>query len=231
MIIILHGDDILKSRQELERIKKQSKEAELLILDGRKVDLTQVKQALEARAMFTASRLVIIENLFSGRKNKNQEEILGYLAKSPVEVDLVLWEEGGVSKTLLGKFPKSQILLFKPEPVLFKFLELIRPENTGEMLTLLTRCIGVEAPEIIFYMLVRQFRFLLLVKDGITSGVEELDRLADWQKERLSRQAKYFSQKQLVDIYHKLLEIDFCQKRGLAPFDLSKTLENFIISL
>lgn len=231
MITILHGDDIVKSRQELETIKKQNKEAELLILDGRKVDLTQVKQVLEAGAMFTTSRLVIIENLLSGRKNKNQEEILGYLGKNPPRVELILWEEEEVSKSLLSKVPPAKITLFKPEPVLFKFLESIRPKNTEEVLSLLARCIRVEAPEIIFYMLNRQFRLLLLVKDGITSGVEELDRLADWQKQRLARQAKYFSLEQLVNIYHQLLEIDYQQKTGQAAFDLAKTLELFITNL
>jgi DNA polymerase III delta subunit len=231
MITILHGENVLASRNILESVKNQHNGSEIITLDGRKINLTEVKQALEASSMFTVGRLVIIENLLSGRKNKNQEEILTYLGKNPPRVELILWEGEEVSKSLLSKVPPAKITLFRPEPVLFKFLESIRPESTEEMLTLLARCIRVKPPEIIFYMLVRQFRLLLLVKDRITSGVEELDRLADWQKERLARQAKYFSPKQLLDIYHQLLEIDSQQKTGQNAFDLTKTLELFLTNL
>ncbi|MBI5465135.1 hypothetical protein HY946_00820 [Candidatus Gottesmanbacteria bacterium] len=231
MITILHGDDIVKSRQELETIKKQYPNAEIIFLDGRKLDLTSVKQALESSSMFSRSRLVIIENFLASKKNKNQEEILGYLAKEPSETELIFWESVSLTSPGLARLKGARVLEFKPEAVLFKFLESIRPANTEETLVLLGRCIRGGPPEIIFYMLVRQFRLLLLVKDGITSGVEELDRLADWQKQRLVRQAKCFDLKQLVDIYHQLLEIDSQQKTGENAFDLPKTLELFVANL
>ncbi|TSC54011.1 MAG: Uncharacterized protein LiPW16_201 [Microgenomates group bacterium LiPW_16] len=231
MITILHGESILASRSTLAALKAQHKDKEILILDGKKIGLTEVKQALETSSMFTVSRLVIIENLLSGRKDSNQQEILAYLGKNLPRFDLILWEKEEVSKSLLARVSPAKVLLFKPEPVLFKFLESIRPDNKSQALKLLEQSFKRESPEIIFYMLVRQFRFLLLLKDGVTSGVEELDRLASWQKERLARQAKHFSLEQLVEIYQKLLEIDYQQKTGQAAFNLTKTLELFLTNL
>lgn len=228
MITILHGDDIVKSRNELETLKQQLKAAEVLSLDGKKIDLNLLKQALETNPMFTLKRLLIIENI---SQNKNLAEVVESLEDVPSSVELILWEDKEVNKSFLKRLPKARVLLFKPEAVLFKFLESIKPGGQQEMLSLLLRGIRVESPEIVFYMLVRQFRFLILLKDGVNSGVEELDRLADWQKQRLVRQTKYFSLNELFDIYHQLLEIDYQQKTGQATFDLAKTLELFIMNL
>lgn len=197
-------------------------------LDGKKLDLLQLKQALETNSMFTSSRLVIIEGLF---ENKRLPEFIEYLKENPSENDLVLWEGKELSKSLLSKFPQARVLFFKPEQVLFRFLESIRPGNTKEMLTLFGRCLKSEAVEIIFYMLIRQIRLLLLVRDGIMSGIDAIDRLAPWQKQKLTHQANYFTLEQLTTLYHHLLEIDYEQKSGLAVFDLTKALELFITNL
>lgn len=231
MITILHGDDIVKSRKALEIIKTQHRNAEIIFLDSKKLDLTSVKQALESASMFAKDRLVIIENFLSSKKSKSQEEIIEYLAKKPPETELIFWESVSLARQPLARLKGARVLEFKPEAVLFKFLESLRPGNTKEILALLLRSFKAEEPEIVFYMLVRQFRLLLFVKDEITSGVEEVDRLADWQKERLTRQAKNFNLEQLVDIYRQLLEIDFQQKTGQAAFDLPKTLELFVANL
>ena len=227
MITILHGDDIVKSRLALEEIKKQNQKAEILNLNGKKIDLTQLKQALEAISMFSDQRLVVIENLLGNK----QGELIAYLQDNLPKSDLVLWEGKEISKSFLSKIPQAKIFLFKPEPVLFKFLESIKPDNKEEELKLLELSLKKEAPEIIFHMLTRQLRLLMLLREGINSGIEELDRLASWQKERLTRQAKYFTLGQLVDIYHQLLEIDLQQKSGQAAFNLPKTLELFVANL
>ena len=230
MITILHGENVLASRNILESIKNQHKGNEIITLDGRKINLTGVKQALEAGSMFASGRLVIIENLFLG-KGKNQQEILDYIAENSAAPDLIIWEEKEVPRNLLIKVPKAKVLFLKSPPILFKFLESIKPNNQYEMLNLIEQCLKVESPEMIFYMLVRQVRLLTLIKDGITSGTPELNRLAPWQKEKFSRQAKYFSLEALIDIYHKLLEIEYREKSGQSPLDLSKTLELFLTNL
>ncbi len=230
MMTILHGENISASRAALSAFRDKFSGQETMTLDGRKTNLSQIKQVLESPSMFTVSRLVVIENLLSTKKSPGQQEIIDYLLKEPVEVELVLWEEKEIGKTLLSKFEKAEVSLFKLEQVMFKFLESLRPNNQKESLTLF-RSFKKEEPEIIFYMLIRQLRMLLAIKDETTSGLEELDRLAPWQKERLTRQAKYFTQENLFKHYHELLQIDYEQKTGQNSFNLGKTLEIFILNV
>lgn len=228
MRILIYGEEIVKSRQQLDLIKSQHQGAEILNLDGKRINLSEIKQALESQSLLSSSRLVILENL-SG--NKKSAEILDYLKTYEFQTDLVIWEGKEVNKTFLKLLPQTQILVFKPETILFRLMEAIRPKNTEEMLRLFEKCLKREAVEIIFHMLVRQTRMLMMIMDQVTPEAEELARLAPWQKERLVRQAKFFTQEKLVDLYHQLLEIDYQQKTGLASFDLTKTLELFLTEI
>lgn len=230
MITILHGENVTTSRDALNAIRNKFKGAEILTLDGKKINPSQVKQALETNSLLSPSRVVVIENLLTCKKSAVQEEIIDYLLSEPLKTELVLWEEKEVSKLTLTKFHSANIEVFKLESALFKFLESLRPGNQKEAL-ILFRSLQKEAPEIIFSMLVRQFRMLLAVRNDVLGGMEELDRLAPWQKERLVKQAKYFTPEELIKIYHKLLEIDIQQKTSQNPFGSAKTLEFFILNL
>lgn len=62
MITIIHGDNILASRKELEKIKNEFK-GEIIQLDGATLSETDFIQATQSQAMFASSRLVIIDGL------------------------------------------------------------------------------------------------------------------------------------------------------------------------
>ena len=91
----------------------------------------------------------------------------------------------------------------------------------------------------IFSMVVRQFRFLLLVREildsgggnmEISEGLRFLQRgnkpLPDWMAGKLIKQANKFSIDELEDVYQRLLLIDEDVKRGLTTVDLA--LELFV---
>lgn len=231
MITILHGENHLASRNQLDVLKKEQKSEEILSLDGKKITSTDLIQALEAPSLLASTRLVIIERLFSLKKSAEQQKIITYLVENQKNVNLILWEDEEIAKTLLSQFSDSKIFLFKPENTVFKFLESLKPGQTKEMLGLLNKAFVSEIPEIIFSLLVRQFRLLLLISNKEKEEAEDLKRLAPWQKQRLTTQAKDFTQKQLISYYHKLLDIDYQQKTGQNVFDLKKTLEIFIMNL
>ncbi len=228
MVIIIHGEEIVKSRQQLDLIKKQNEKAEIITVEGKKLDMTLLKQLAESQSLIGPTRLLIVENL---SENKKLDEFVEYLEKNESILNLVLWENKDAKKSFLKHFEKVQVFYFKPEIVIFKLLESLRPGNQRETLKLFEESLRTTEPEIIFYMLIRQFRLLLLVGYGVSSGIEELDRLAPWQKQRVERQAKYFSKEQLISIYHGLLEIDYGQKTGLNSFNLGRALEIFILNV
>lgn len=215
MIKILHGDNVVQSRKRLtEILEKARKEgAEIVYLDGTKVTITEVRSALESGSLFGESRLVVIENL------KEKPEILTYLKKEKFDNDLILWEPKEIKREIL---PGAEMEVFKLAPLIFSFLESLKPGNFKESLRLLSELKKGEEPEMIFYMLVRQFRNLILTRD---LGASSLSDLALWQQKKFLKQAENFSLEQLLEIYRKLLEIDFKQKTSSDPYSLSSRLD------
>ena len=120
---------------------------------------------------------------------------------------------------------------FKPEQLVFKFLDSLRPGNVQESLLLLAKILKTDEPEIVIYMIIKRFRLFILVKDKITSGTDDLNKLASWQIANLTKQANYFTLRSLVEIYHRLLKTDVEQKTGKASFNLKKSLELFLTNL
>ena len=238
MFTILHGDNILASRRALQSVKKMAKEKEVVVLDGKKISLTDLKQALEARSLFGQEKLVVIENLIISKKQKNlpagrqaQEQtrrIFDYLKSFPNDIDLILWEGKKIDGRVLTPFKNAKVQLFKTPAIIFKFLESISPGNAKIMLNLLNTCSEAQPIEQIFYMIIRQFRQLLLIKDLGKNGAP---RLAPWQYSRLTNQANCSTLNKLLKIYKELLKIDYQQKTGQSAFDLKRTIELLLVSL
>lgn len=232
MMTILHGESVVESRQELGNLRAQSKGEEIISLEGGKLTLTELKQVLEAKSLFGQEKLVILENFLAGkRKSKEKENIIEYLTKEEPVVDLIFWEDQEIEKSLLRLFPRAKIRIFKLDPLLFRFLESIRPGNGQEMIEFFRKVFTSEEINLVFYMICRQFRLLLFLKMGDDKGLEELDRLAPWQKTKIVRQSRYFSWEKLSKSYHDLLEIDFQEKAGFSSYPLQQALELFLANL
>ncbi|MBL7159044.1 hypothetical protein ISS85_01055 [Candidatus Microgenomates bacterium] len=232
MFTILHGDHLLASRKALEVMKKTAEKKEVISFDGKKVTLTDLKQALEARSLFGQEKLAIVENLISLKYSsiKTQEQVkrtFDYLKALPSNTELILWEKKKIDGRRLISFKNAKIQLFQTPAIIFKFLESIQPNNQESMLSLFENCAKTGPVELIFYMIVRQFRLLLLVKDLGKEGV----RMAPWQYARLTNQANCFTLEKLLKIYKKLLKIDYQQKTGQLVFDLKKTIELLLVNL
>lgn len=231
-MLILHGENIVASRKTLyEKIAsfKEKGVDEIIVLDGIKLTLTEVKQALESTSLLGQARLVVIENLFSSPKNKEQSEIISYLEKVDKETPLILWEQKDLSRTILKKLAqRATIELFKIPPLIFKFLDSISPQNKKNTLILLHQSLKTDSPEIVFYMLCRQARFLIIARD---LGRKGLSSLPSWQQAKFLRQAEKFTLEQLLNFHKKLLKIDYEQKTGRASLPLSSQLDLLIADL
>lgn len=103
MITIIHGENILASRKELEKIKNEFK-GEILELDGAALTENIFIQATQSRSIFENSKLVIIDGL---PKIELEDE----------GCDVLIW----VGKKITP--PKGlKSLEFRTPPSIFKFL-------------------------------------------------------------------------------------------------------------
>ena len=84
-------------------------------------------------------------------------------------------------------------------------------------------------PELIFFMLVRQFR-IMLGQEGV-DRIDEVKRMAPWQLGKMQRQAKTFGEEKLKSTYQKLFEIDLALKTGKIPYSLERSIDFFLADL
>ncbi|MCL6096388.1 MAG: hypothetical protein M1444_01745 [Patescibacteria group bacterium] len=229
MITIIHGDDLASSRNYYLSELQKSKHP--LILAGEKLTLSDLMQSLEGGSLFNEEKEIFIENLFSSKKaNPGFKEIVAYVESQDAKANIFFWESSELSKTELEAFRKSVAKLFKIPQNMFGFLDNIRPGNTGSIKQF-HELLSQTAEELIFFMIIRQFRLLLAVSDLNGSQIDEAKRLAPWQMSKLKAQAKLFGQEKLLTIYKRLGEIDSDSKSGKSATTLAQTIDFFLADL
>ena len=225
-MLILHGDNIVASRNKLNEITN-SFTGEVIRLEGSSITLTDLKQATESASLFSQERLLIISNLFSGRPKTEKKLAIGYLKE--VQPDkVVIWEGKTIDGRKLVAFKKAKIQKFEINRSLFKFLESLSPGNYQWSLKLLHQSLEGDSPQMVFFMLARQIRLLIIAKD---LGEKGLEKMAPWQKNKLTVQSEKFTMNELFGIQKRLLKIDFEQKTSRQPYGLVGEIELLVIDL
>lgn len=208
MVTIIHGEDVIAT----QKIKLEISKKELIELEN--PDATSLKQAVESNSLFGEEKTVYITGKF-----ENLKDII-----NSSRVPIYIFSDKTLSNKILSQFPKARVILNKPKGVIFEFLESIRPNNTKNILNLYKKL--NDEPELVFYMLIRQFRNLIIVSEGSWTA-----ELSPWQKNKLLAQSKYFSLEKLLKIYNNLEKTDYENKTGQTPLELSKNLELFLLSI
>lgn len=224
-MFIIHGDNQVESRQflisQIEQAK--AKDKEVVRFEGKEIEIEQLHQALEELSLLGKKKLVVIENLLT---KPPQKSIIDYLNKNQPK-NLIIWEEKEISQSKINQL-KAQARFFKLPPIIFKFLDALLPGNSRHSLSLLKQAVGQSSAENVFYMLARQIRYLIIANQ---LGKKGLTGLHPFQQQKIAIQAKKFQLSQLLTLHRKLLYIDWQQKTGQAPMDLSAQLDLLVASL
>jgi len=226
-MVIIHGENTALSRQRLSELIEKFK-GEVIKLEGEKLTLTELQQAVESKSIFWADKLVVVFGLFSRKPSKEKGELLEYCQKENPQ-NLIIWEEKKIDQKVLEKFKGAKVWFFDLPKIIYRFLDSLSPLNKKTSLLLLHQCLKKEPPERVFYYLCRRVEQLIIAADLGKRGLEK--KLKDWQKEKLVRQANIFGLEKLINIYQKLLVIDYQQKTGKSPFSLVSSLDLLIAYL
>lgn len=232
MVTIFHGDDIVSSRKALSDLKEQNRDKEIIALEAKNIGITDLVQAVASNSLFGGEKLVVLENLSSlNFRSKLAESILDYILKGDFDNDLCLWEGKTISPSIVKKLKaaKAKVKAFKQPAIIFSFLDSINIESVSEMLRRLNETLKIVEPEIILFMLVKHLRLLIALKTD--SKITEVKRLAPWQQGKLKRQAGSLTTEDLLQIYKKLMIIDYQIKTGRSAVNLTNRLQWFIINL
>ncbi len=224
MITIIHGNNAVATRNQLQLLR--SKYKEVISLEGKKVTLTDILQALETATFDGETRLVIVENLLSVKTK--HDDIIDYLLKNDFKNDLLIWEEKeNKGKDLASLAKKAKIIELNLPTLLFKFLDSLVPKSQN-VLALYHELADKESPELIFFMLKRQLRSLLLSAFAKAEKPSDFAKVLPWQMAKLAKQASFFTRAQLEQIYGQLLKIEYEVKSGLTALALENKVKLFL---
>lgn len=234
MKLLIHGDNTVTSRKyltdQIDTLKKQGAK-DLIRLDGKTLTLTDLRQALESKSLFSTDKLVVIERLLSRPRSKEKTQLINNLAKSyqlKATSSVILWEAKLATSANLKLLKSFSPQLFKTPKSIFTFLDALLPKNPKITLTAFHQAINQEAPELVFYLLHRRVADLIVASDP-----KAFDKLpsAPWQKSRLRSQSQRFSLQELLKLHHQLLHIDVATKTGKNILPLASQLDLLLAKL
>ncbi len=221
MLTLIHGSDTASSRKYF--LDEKQKVNDAVLLDADNVNLTDLAQLFDGGGLFGETQHLFIEQLLTKKKkNADLGDILKYLEKNAPEHTIILWEGKELEKGSLNLIKTATVKAFKLPQSLFQFLDSIAPGNGKLLIKLFRQTIQTSEPEMVFFMLIRQVRILLVLCETDTSEtIDEVKRLAPWQKSKLEKQAKQFKSEQLLTLYTQLFHIEVGQKTGTlsSPVD------------
>ena len=152
---------------------------------------------------------------------------------SLVESDLFIWEGKKMDARKLGWVKKKGRLEEYSYPkVLFKLVEVVGAVSKGEVLELFNETTSRMPVELVYFMLVRQLRLLLLIShNGVDAAIKETASLQSWMIGKFKAQASSIGQERLKKLYKQILYIDYQQKSGQANLSLKQTLDIWLSQL
>lgn len=231
MITVIHGEDISSSRRFF--IEERQKIQNPIIFYGESLNLSNLAQALESNSLFDITdKEIFIEDFFSKKPSLEFKSIISYLQKQAKNSNITIWESKTLSKSQLNIFKNAVIKLFALPKSLFLFLDELRPQNSKKLISLFHKILETTETELIFYMIIRQFRLLLAISDkSAVNQIDEVARLAPWQKSKLQNQAKFFSQNQLIKIFNQICQMEVSEKTGKSILSLSQAIDFLLLGL
>ncbi len=230
MLTIIHGADTAASRKYFLDQKEPYSDA--VLLDADKVNLTDLTQIFEGGGLFGESKFLFIEQLITKKKKAADfKELVEYLEKNADEHTIFLWESKELEIGTLKAFKKAAQRPFKLPQTLFLLLDSLRPGNGETLVKLFHQTIDSAETEMVFFMLIRQYRLLLALSETSENEIEEIKRMAPWQRTKLEKQAKLFTRDDLKTIYHKLYAIEHGQKTGGLNSSLSTAIDFLLLEI
>lgn len=229
MITIIHGTDIIASRKFF--LDEKEKNSEAVILDGEKITMTDLAQVFEGGGLFEESKTVFIEHFFNRKKRKDEFNSFVTYLQTHSSHTIYLWEGKELETSTLNTIKSALPHVFKLPQTLFSFLDNLKPGNGKYLISLFHQTLETTDPEMVFFMLVRQIRLLLAFTEHTDNPIDELKRLAPWQKAKLQQQANSFGIETLKNLYQQLFIIENGQKTGTLPNTITTSIDFWLLQI
>ena len=204
MIYIFHGDNQLESRKAFSNHLDQNKDADILRIDSKNINIDQVNLFLQESSLFNTKKVLSISNLFS--INKSIIDQINKLINQSQNVDIVIWQDKTLTPTQAKIFKNSQIKNFPLDNKLFSCLNAVKPKNLSKVIPLYHQVIDLGLYDLFLYFLKSNFR----------------KQLTSYSK---------FDQSITKKTYLQLIELDFKNKTGELSIPKELALERILTNI
>ena len=217
MIKIFTGDDQAVSRSKFSSCIRIYKESNYFTINITSENLPSLIQVDQDKGLFNQGTIYYGENLLSKKKTK---EIINKISDENRNLTLILWDEGD-NRFIKKSIPKAEIIESRQQVNIFKFLDSITPGNLKGTCTLFKSLNVTVDINIIFFMLFKRIRELLLIDNREYQN----DSLAPWQTAKLLSQKQKWNIDKLLSFYDGLYKIEVRNKTSDSYYSLSQALE------
>lgn len=204
MIYIFHGDNQLESRKAFSNHLDQIKDADILRLDSKNIDVDNVKMFLQESSLFDTKKVLSISNLFSA--NKSILDKVFKLINQIEKIDIVVWQDKTLTATQIKSLKNPQIKGFPLDNKMFACLNSIKPKNLVKVIPLYHEVLELGLYDLFLYFLKNNFR----------------KQLTSYPK---------FDAQTTKRFYLQLIELDFQNKTGGLSIPRELALERILTNL
>jgi len=227
MLKIICGENSVEAYNYFLEEKKKFLKQNYAVLE---IDSSKISDLIswqsENLSLFAEKKVFFTRNLNSKINKKNQMmiKIINQIINDK-KINLIDFEEGIEKRKI--KIQKNVLIKELKIPVsIFHFLDNIYPKNLQKAIKILNSLSKTTAIELIFFMLTKRIRQLLLIK--FNNKIEDLQL---WQLKKLNFQAKLWSKEKLIHFYQALFQLEIKVKTSGNPFDLKKSIELLLVYL
>jgi hypothetical protein len=221
MLTIICGENTIEAYNFFLEKKKEfiDKKYEVLEIDSSAIE-ELIRWQSENLSLFATKKVFFTRNL-NKKINKTNKKTLMLIDRVVNDKKINIFDfEEGVEKRNLKVQKNVLIKEFKLPISVFNFLDNLYPGNLATVIKNLNLLSKTTASELIFFMLTKRIRQLLMIKLN-----HKLDGLQLWQLKKLNYQAKLWSKQTLIKFYQSLFQLEIKVKTSSNPFDLKKSLE------
>jgi hypothetical protein len=229
MLTIIHGENLIKSRDKLFQMKQSAKKdgQELTTLIAKKINEKVLENALFAKDLFGQKHCLIIEELHSLPRSKKRSSYLEAIIQASQFMDIVLWEKKSLSKTNLKKLGQARLNFFPMSKTLWQLLDHFSPQEKTKkkQLQLLQKAIEQDSAEFCLVMISKRVSDLIAVTAGANIAMHP------FVQKKLQKQKKLFTLKKLLVLHQKLYQLDNKIKHSSNLLNLASELDLLLINL
>ena len=133
-MILIHGENLVQSREKLDQLIQQlPPSSQIIKLEGKRLTLNQLHQHLRSTGLFAEQKTLILFGILSLPQSDLKKKLIQTFKDFP-DTSVIFYEEKNVHASTIKSLKLSPVFQFKPDVLIFKFLDNFSPQQSSQAL-------------------------------------------------------------------------------------------------